>query len=139
MADNMKYWSNVFKRVLYVILAIIGIYLGYKFAIFYMPFLIAFIISLMIEPLIRKVMRFTNLTRKASAIITLIIVFSLIIGLLKGTIFFMVDLLKNIVIFLLTGYADKENAIRAINEVGLYRYIEKPWSNDDLIINKDIV
>lgn len=36
---------------------------------------------------------------------------------------------------LLTGYADKENAIRAINEVGLYKYIEKPWNNDDLIIN----
>ena len=36
---------------------------------------------------------------------------------------------------LLTGYADKENAIRAINEVGLYRYIEKPWDNNDLIIN----
>lgn len=36
---------------------------------------------------------------------------------------------------LLTGYADKENAIRAINEVGLYRYVEKPWNNDDLIIN----
>ena len=36
---------------------------------------------------------------------------------------------------LLTAYADKENAIRAINEVGLYRYIEKPWNNDDLIIN----
>lgn len=36
---------------------------------------------------------------------------------------------------LLTGYADKENAIRAINEIGLYRYIEKPWNNDDLIIN----
>ena len=36
---------------------------------------------------------------------------------------------------LLTGYADKENAIKAINEIGLYRYIEKPWDNDDLIIN----
>ena len=36
---------------------------------------------------------------------------------------------------LLTGYADKENAIRAINDIGLYRYIEKPWNNDDLIIN----
>ena len=35
---------------------------------------------------------------------------------------------------LLTGYADKENAIRAINEVGLYKYIEKPWDNDDLIM-----
>ena len=33
---------------------------------------------------------------------------------------------------LLTGYADKENAIKAINEVNLYQYIEKPWSNDDL-------
>ena len=26
---------------------------------------------------------------------------------------------------LLTGYADKENAIKAINEVGIYKYIEK--------------
>lgn len=33
---------------------------------------------------------------------------------------------------LLTGYADKENAIKAINEVGLYQYIEKPWRNEDL-------
>lgn len=36
---------------------------------------------------------------------------------------------------LLTGYADKENAIRAINEIGLYKYIEKPWDNDDLIMS----
>ena len=35
---------------------------------------------------------------------------------------------------ILTGYADKENAIKAINEVGLYQYIEKPWENDDLLI-----
>jgi DNA-binding NtrC family response regulator len=33
---------------------------------------------------------------------------------------------------LLTGYADKENAIRAINEAGLYHYLEKPWNNDHL-------
>ena len=32
---------------------------------------------------------------------------------------------------LLTAYADKENAIRAINEVGLYKYITKPWENDE--------
>lgn len=35
---------------------------------------------------------------------------------------------------LLTGYADKENAIKAINEVGLFQYIEKPWDNDQLRI-----
>src|SRR2546423_10606687 len=33
---------------------------------------------------------------------------------------------------LLTGYADKENAIKAINNVCLYQYIEKPWDNEDL-------
>lgn len=33
---------------------------------------------------------------------------------------------------LLTGYADKENAIKAINEIGLFQYIEKPWDNDAL-------
>jgi DNA-binding NtrC family response regulator len=35
---------------------------------------------------------------------------------------------------ILTGYADKENAIKAINTVGLFQYIEKPWDNDDLLI-----
>ncbi len=35
---------------------------------------------------------------------------------------------------ILTGYADKENAIKAINDVGLFQYIEKPWDNNDLLI-----
>ena len=35
---------------------------------------------------------------------------------------------------LLTAYADKENAIRAINEVQLYQYVEKPWDNDALLL-----
>lgn len=42
---------------------------------------------------------------------------------------------EDLTMILLTGYADKENAIKAINEVGIYRYLEKPWDNDDLIIN----
>lgn len=41
----------------------------------------------------------------------------------------------NTSMILLTGYADKENAIKAINEVGIYKYIEKPWENADLIVN----
>jgi DNA-binding NtrC family response regulator len=35
---------------------------------------------------------------------------------------------------LLTGYADKESAIEAINDVGLFQYIEKPWENEQLLI-----
>ena len=38
----------------------------------------------------------------------------------------------NITRIILTGYADKESAIRAINEVGLFQYIEKPWDNENL-------
>ncbi|UCH83496.1 MAG: SpoIIE family protein phosphatase [Candidatus Latescibacterota bacterium] len=35
---------------------------------------------------------------------------------------------------LLTGYADKENAIRAINEVGLFQFVEKPWDNEHILL-----
>lgn len=36
---------------------------------------------------------------------------------------------------LLTGYADKDNAIRGINEVGLFQYLEKPLDNDQLLLS----
>jgi response regulator RpfG family c-di-GMP phosphodiesterase len=35
---------------------------------------------------------------------------------------------------LITGYADKQNAIRSINEAGLYHFIEKPWDNASLLL-----
>jgi len=35
---------------------------------------------------------------------------------------------------LLTGYADKGSAIKAINEVGLFQYLEKPWDNSQLLV-----
>ena len=38
------------------------------------------------------------------------------------------------VLLLLTGYADKESAVAAINEVGLWQYVEKPWDTADLIL-----
>ena len=82
MITDVNYYKKVGKRIIIFLLTLIGVYIAFKFAIFYIPFLIAFIISLIIEPVIRKVMKYTNLTRKVSAIITLIIVFSIIIGLL---------------------------------------------------------
>ncbi|WP_430460378.1 HD domain-containing phosphohydrolase [Thalassolituus sp. LLYu03] len=33
---------------------------------------------------------------------------------------------------LLTGYSDLESAIKAVNEGNIYRYISKPWDNDQL-------
>ena len=44
------------------------------------------------------------------------------------------DLKPEVPRIILTGYSDKENAIKAINEVGLFQYVEKPWDNDRLRI-----
>ena len=33
---------------------------------------------------------------------------------------------------ILTGHADLETTLRAINEVGVYKFILKPWNNHDL-------
>lgn len=35
---------------------------------------------------------------------------------------------------LLTGHADKQSAIQAINEVSLFQYVEKPWDNAALLL-----
>lgn len=35
---------------------------------------------------------------------------------------------------LLTGHADKQSAIQAINNVGLFQYLEKPWDNAQLLL-----
>jgi len=50
-----------------------------------------------------------------------------------------VDLIKSIsgespdtVAILLTGHADLSVALEAINKVNLYKFIIKPWDNDDL-------
>lgn len=35
---------------------------------------------------------------------------------------------------LLTGHADKQSAIQAINDVALFQYLEKPWDNQQLLL-----
>lgn len=82
MIFDVSYWTRVFKRISYVIFILLGLYIGLKLSIFYMPFLVAFIISLMIEPAIKFIMKRTNLTRRTSSIIIFLIVSIVILGLL---------------------------------------------------------
>jgi DNA-binding NtrC family response regulator len=35
---------------------------------------------------------------------------------------------------LLTGHADKQSAVQAINQVALFQYLEKPWENAQLLL-----
>lgn len=80
MIFDVSYWTRVFKRILYVVFILLGLYIGLKLSIFYMPFLVAFIISLMVEPAIKFIMKKTNLTRRTSSIIIFIIVSIIILG-----------------------------------------------------------
>ena len=75
---KMKYWTSVIKNFAIFLLTLVLIFLFFKLAVFYIPFLIGFIISLLIEPLIKKVANKTGFARKTSAIIVLIILFTLL-------------------------------------------------------------
>lgn len=119
MIIDMGYWTKVIRRLLILLISIIGIYLAFKLAIFYMPFLIAFIISLLVEPIIRKVMKKTNLTRKTSAIIVLVVVFSIIIGLLAWGITSLIgeasNLLQGLNEYIEKAYVIVQDIIKSIN------------------------
>lgn len=80
MIYDISYWTRVLKRILYVVFILLGLYIGLKLSVFYMPFLVAFIISLMVEPAIKFIMRKTNLTRRTSSIIIFVIVSLIILG-----------------------------------------------------------
>ena len=72
MIIDMNYWGKVFKNIIILAVAVLGCYLGFKLAVFYMPLLIAFIISLLLEPCIRFMMRSMKIRRKTSSIIIFI-------------------------------------------------------------------
>ena len=61
MIFDVSYWTRVGRRILYVALILIGLYIALKLSLFYMPFLIAFIISLIIEPAIKYIMKTLNM------------------------------------------------------------------------------
>ena len=83
----MGYFTKVIRKIFFLSLTIISIFLAFKLALFYMPFLIGFIISLLIEPVIKIVNKKAKITRRTSAIIVLLCIFSILISLIVwGTI-----------------------------------------------------
>ena len=82
MVIDMGYFTKVIRKLLVFTITLFAIYLSFKLALFYMPFLIGFIISLLIEPLIKLANKKTKLTRKSSAIIVMLCIFSILISLI---------------------------------------------------------
>lgn len=116
MIIDMSYWTRVFNRILYVVLILLGLFLAFKLAVFYMPFLIAFIIYLMMEPLIKWIMKKTKLNRKASSIIIFMLVSGIILGGLTWGI--------------ATLFSEASNLLNDLNT-----YIEKIYSLFQRLIN----
>lgn len=77
------YWTSVIKRIIYLLLIIVGLYIAFKLAVFYLPFVIAFILALIMEPNIKYLMKKFKISRKISSIIVFIIVFGTILGLIS--------------------------------------------------------
>lgn len=119
MVIDMGYWTKVAKRIVVLALSVLGIYLAFKLAIFYMPFLVAFIISLLIEPLIRIVNKKSKLTRKTSAIIVLVIVSAILIGFLAWGISVLIqeasNLLQSLNLYIETAYNQVQGIIQNID------------------------
>lgn len=115
MIIDMNYWGKVLKNLLIFIFSIIGIFLGFRLAVFYMPFLIAFILSLLLEPLIRWFMRQLKLKRKTSSIIVFFLAIGIIVCLLIWGITTLVtessNLLGNLNQYLDQGYEFVQNFI----------------------------
>lgn len=116
MVIDMGYWSKVIKRILLLGASIVGIYLAFKLAVFYLPFLIAFILYLLIEPAIRYFMKKLKWRRKTSAIFIFIIVFAVIAGLLVWGI--------------TTLISEASNLMQGINT-----YIDKAYDLVDNVLN----
>ena len=82
MVIDMGYFTKVLRKILILIITLVSIFLLFKLALFYVPFLIGFIISLLIEPIIKMISRGTKLTRRTSAIIVLLCIFTILITLI---------------------------------------------------------
>lgn len=79
MFEIIKYLLK-YKKSLYAIILVAAVFLVLKMAYFFMPFFIALVIASIIEPLVKFICKKTTLVRKYSAIIALVIVFSILIG-----------------------------------------------------------
>ena len=96
MIFDINYWSKVGKKIFVLVLSIIGLYLAFKIAVFYIPFLVSFILYLLIEPCIRFLMKKFKIKRRTSAIIVFIIVISVIAGIITWGIITLIQEASNL-------------------------------------------
>lgn len=78
MDKKMNYYYKIIAKVIIILFILLGIFLTYKLAIFYMPFLIALAIATLIEPIIKFFTNKFKMKRKVATTISLILVIVII-------------------------------------------------------------
>lgn len=75
--DN-KYYKKIGMKVLVLLFILIGLFLLYKLAMFYLPFLIAILVASIIEPIVKFLMKRLKMKRKIACTISLLLVISIL-------------------------------------------------------------
>ena len=76
--ETKKYWFRVGKKLLSVILVLVGLFLAFKCAIFFLPFVIAIIINKIMSPLVKFMTNKLKFNHKVSVIISVILVIAIL-------------------------------------------------------------
>lgn len=116
MIVDLGYVSKVIKRIFFLVLSILIIYLFFKLSIFYMPFLIAFVLALILESPIKFCMKKFKLKRRTSSIIIFLISIAIITSILIWGI--------------TTLVSEASNLMQGVNT-----YIDKAYSSIEKITN----
>ncbi|MBE5805270.1 MAG: sporulation integral membrane protein YtvI [Clostridiales bacterium] len=75
---NNKYYKKIGIKILVLLVVLIGIFLLYKLAMFYLPFLIAILIASIIEPFVKFLMKRLKLKRKMACTISLLLIITIV-------------------------------------------------------------
>lgn len=75
---NNKYYKKIGIKILVLLVVLIGIFLLYKLAMFYLPFLIAILIASIIEPFVKFLMKKLKLKRKMACTISLLLIITIV-------------------------------------------------------------
>lgn len=76
--DKNNYYKKIGVKIAVLLVALIGILLLYKIAVFYIPFIIAIVIASVIDPLIKFFTKKCKMKRKLACTISLLLIFGII-------------------------------------------------------------
>lgn len=72
--EESKYYKKIALKIGIVFFVLLGLFITYKLAIFYIPFIIAIIVSLVVEPIVKFLTKKCKLKRKFATIISLLLI-----------------------------------------------------------------